>query len=232
MNGTLYGIGIGPGDPELVTLKAVRLIKQCDVVVLPNGSTGEGAAFQIAKQAVPQIEEKTQVFLDLPMTRDKEKLSACRQKAAEKICGLLKEGKDVCFLTLGDPTVYSTYSYIHHLVKQMGENAQFVPGITSFCAVAARLGTPLGEAEEPIHIIPASYRGTEEYLQWKGTKVLMKAGKSMGRVKEMLSALPVSVEMVENCGMAGEKVCRSLDEVDEAAGYFSILVVKDKSENK
>ena len=230
MEGILYGIGVGPGDPELMTLKAVRLMKECGVVVLPDGGAGDGAAYQIAMQAVPSLKEKEQVFLNLPMTRDKEKLAQCRAAAAEQICTLLLQGKNLCFLTLGDPTVYSTYSYIHTLVQAKGGKAQFVPGITSFCAVAARLGEALGEAQEPIHIIPASYKGTEEYLGWQGTKVLMKTGKSMGKVKEMLSSLPVAVSMVENCGMPGERVFHSLKEIDENAGYFSILVVKDREE--
>ena len=142
MEGILYGIGVGPGDPELMTLKAVRLMKECDVVVLPDGG-GDGAAYQIAMQAVPSLKEKEQVFLNLPMTRDKEKLAQCRAAAAEQICTLLLQGKNLCFLTLGDPTVYSTYSYIHTLVQAKGGKAQF--GLLPSAPWRPALGKPLGK---------------------------------------------------------------------------------------
>ncbi len=105
-----------------------------------------------------------------------------------------------------------------------------MPGVPSFCAVAARLNEGLTEASEALHIIPASYEGIEEALLLKGTRVLMKSGKSIGRVKRILEDMenPPEVKMVERCGMPGERIFRRLADLDEEAGYFSILVVKDK----
>ncbi|MEA4986822.1 MAG: precorrin-2 C(20)-methyltransferase [Anaerovorax sp.] len=226
----LYGLGVGPGDSELMTLKAVRLIRECDIIVLPKSGQEINAAYTIAKGSVPEIDQKELMEVSMPMTRDKEKLMQSHDLAADQIIEKLKEGKNVAFLTLGDPSIYSTYIYVHERVLEKGYEAEIVPGITSFCAVAARLNEGLTEAGQPLHVIPASYEGTEEALQLTGTKVLMKSGKSIGRIKDQLLKMEPSpnVKMVERCGMEGERVFHNTDEIDENASYFSILVVKDK----
>lgn len=227
----LYGIGVGPGDYELMTLKAVRLIRESDVIVIPDSTQDVNIAFTIAKGAVPEIESKEILEVKMPMIRDKVKLLESHKLAAQQIIALLEKGKDVAFLTLGDPSIYSTYIYVHNLVVEEGYEAQIIPGIPSFCAVAARLNEGLTEASQALHIIPASYEGIEEALNLKGTKVLMKSGKSIGRIKSLIKGMPcdMDVKMVERCGMDGERVFSSIDDIDENASYFSILVVKDKA---
>ncbi len=226
----LYGLGVGPGDPELMTLKAVRLIEECDIVALPASGKAVNAAYTIAKGAVPDLDKKEIVEVAMPMTRDKELLEKSHEAAAEKICGYLKAGKNVAFLTLGDPSIYSTYSYVHDRILAKGYEAQMVPGIPSFCAVSARLNEGLTDAADALHIVPASYEGLEESMEMKGTKVLMKSGKSIGKIKEMIQENPKrwSAKMVERCGMEGERVFFSAEEIDPEASYFSIIVVKDK----
>ncbi|QHI71522.1 precorrin-2 C(20)-methyltransferase [Aminipila terrae] len=226
----LYGLGVGPGDPELMTLKAVRLIEECDIIAVPKSGQSINVAYTIAKGAIPDLDKKCIVELDMPMTRDKEKLKASHDAAAEQVKKWIDEGKNVVFLTLGDPTIYSTYAYVHNRVRDAGYETEIVPGIPSFCAVSARLNDSLTEAEEELHIIPASYDGTEEALHMKGTKVLMKSGKSIGKLKEYINSIdnPPSVKMVERCGMEGERVFTNIDEIDENASYFSVLIVRDK----
>lgn len=226
---TLYGIGVGPGDPELLTLKAARLIGECAVIAIPASGQEINAAYTIAKGACPQIDDKELLQVDMPMIRDKAELDRHHDAAADQIAAQLEQGKDVAFLTLGDPSIYSTYVYIHDRVLAKGYQAQIVPGIPSFCAVAARLNEGLTEAHQGLHIIPASYKGLEDALKLPGTKVLMKSGKSIGKIKELVSVMEPApdVKMVERCGMEGERVFRSVEEIDENAGYFSILVVKD-----
>ena len=112
------------------------------------------------------------------MIRDGDKLKESHDKAARTVTAALEKGKDIAFLTLGDPSIYSTYIYIHTRVSAQGYETEIVPGIPSFCAAAARLNEGLTEASEALHIIPASYEGTEEALSLKGTRVLMKSGKS------------------------------------------------------
>ena len=164
------------------------------------------------------------------VTADKARLKEAHKAASEVIKELLLNGENVAFLTLGDPTVYSTYCYVHNLVLEGGMQAEIVPGVPSFCAVAARLNEGLTEASEALHIIPASYDGLEDALELDGTKVLMKSGTKIGAVKEKIleKCENETVRMVEKCGMEGEKIYDSLDEIDEDASYFSVLVVKKR----
>lgn len=229
-SGKLYGLGVGPGDPELLTMKAARLIRECDVIAVPASGKETNVAYEIARGAVPEIETKELLKVPMPMVRDESRLKESRDKAAEAVIAELKKGKDVAFLTLGDPSIYSTYIYIHNRVAALGYETEIIPGIPSFCAAAARLNEGLTEASEALHIIPASYEGVEEAVALRGTRVLMKSGKSIGKIKALLADMenPPSVKMVERCGMQGERVFSRLEDLDEDAGYYSILVLKDK----
>lgn len=227
MEGKLYGIGVGPGDPELLTLKALRIVKESAIIAVPGEEPRESVAYKIVKGAYPQLDEKELVAVPMPMTKDKKKLEESHEKGAAMIAEYLKAGKQVAFLTLGDPTVYSTYIYVHKRIQAMGYPLEIVSGIPSFCAVSARLNTGLVEKAEPLHVIPASY-GVEEALELPGVKVLMKAGKTMGKVREKLEARGAICKMIENCGMEDEKVYESLAEMPDQAGYYSLIIVKEQ----
>lgn len=226
MAGKLFGLGIGPGDPELLTLKAVRIIQESDVIAVPGKVKEESVAYQITKQAVKELDEKEIIAVHMPMTKDQEKLEISHNEGADQVEKYLKEGKNVAFLTLGDPTVYSTYLYIHKRIQDRGYEVEIVSGITSFCAVAARLNIGLVEKAEPLHVIPASYQ-IEDALKLPGTKVLMKAGKKMAMVKEELQKRNERAVMIENCGMENEKIYRSVEEIPEDAGYYSLIIAKE-----
>lgn len=229
MVGKLYGLGVGPGDPELLTLKALRRIKESEIIAVPGKKKEESVAYKIARQAYPQIEDKEVLPIDFPMTKDSQRLEESHQLGASQIAEKLREGKSVAFLTLGDPTVYATYLYVHKKILAMGFEAEIVSGITSFCAVAARLNMGLVEKAEPLHVIPASYQ-IEEALKLPGTKVLMKAGKKIGQVREELLRRGETVVMIENCGMEGEQIYRSAQEIPDDAGYYSLIIAKEKGE--
>ena len=226
MTGTLYGLGIGPGDPELLTLKALRLIRENEVIAFPGEMPQETVAYKIAVQAVPELAEKELTALPMPMTKDPKVLEETHTHAADIVENFLKNGKNVVFLTLGDPTVYSTYLYVHKKILERGLKAEIVSGITSFCAVAARLNMGLVEKAEPLHVIPASYQ-IEEALKLPGTKVLMKAGKKMKEVKATLQEIGAQAVMIENCGMPDEKIYANTEEIPENAGYYSLIIVKE-----
>ena len=219
-------IGVGPGDPELMTLKAVHTISKCPVLVLPAESRQKCVAYQIARQILPEIDEKEAVCLVMPMTKDKEKLERNHEEGAVKVAQILEEGRDAAFLTIGDPTVYATSMYIHQRVAQMGYQTQIISGVPSFCAAAAKRGVSLGEKQEQIHVIPASY-DIEMAMQLSGTKILMKAGKKMPFVKQCVKKHQGWAAMVENCGMPDEHVWINPDSMPDQPGYYTLVIAKD-----
>jgi len=246
MTGILYGIGTGPGDPELMTMKAVRKVKESDVIAVPisnknlvsepilieKGSCAkdilEGCvAYQIVLPNVPEMNDKPILLCPMPMCKDKEELKAIHDKGAQAIADLISEGKKVAFLTLGDPTVYSTYLYIHKRIQKMNLPVEIVSGITSFCASAARMGIGLVENKDHLHIIPSSY-DLEYGLGLHGTKVLMKAGKNMENVKAEIQKENHGFFMVENCGMEDEKIYHNVEDVPEKTSYYSLIILKEE----
>ncbi len=223
--GILYGVGVGPGDPELMTLKAVRLIRENGVVAVPGTDVKETVAYQIAVQAVPELADKELVPVDMPMTHDRQKMEKSHDQAAELLEGYLAQGKNVVFLTLGDPTIYSTYLYVQKRVAAHGFQTELVSGITSFCAAAARTGVSLVEWNEQLHVLPAVHKLGYE-LDLPGNYVLMKSGKKIEQVKEMLRKSGRDVVMVENCGMEEERIYHGVDEIPDNAGYYSLIIAK------
>ena len=226
MKGIAYGVGVGPGDPELMTLKAIRLIRENDVIAVPGKVAQEAVAYKIAAAVVPELAQKELVPIYMPMIRDRALIDREHQKAAKRVEGILDQGKNVVYITLGDPTVYCTFSYIQHYLEADDYRVELVPGISSFCAAAARLNLPLVEWDEQLHVVPAVHR-LDHALEQPGTYVLMKSASQMAAVKEMLRKSGRDVQMVENCSMENEKLYRSLDEIPDDAGYFSLIIAKE-----
>ena len=231
MSGCLYSVGVGPGDPELMTLKAVKIIRNCQVLVLPAENKEKCVAYQIVRRAIPEIEDKTTVCLVMPMTKDKDRLEKSHKAGTQKVAEVLDAGKDAAFLTLGDPTVYATSMYIHQRIAGMGYRTSIVSGVPSFCAAAAKLGVSLGEKQEQIHIIPASY-DVEAAIQLPGTKILMKAGKKMPVVRQCVKEHHGWAAMVENCGMAEEHLWINAEDMPEHPGYYTLVIVKDRKDEE
>lgn len=226
MNGILYGVGVGPGDPELMTLKAVRLIKENKVIALPGSNPKETVAYQIAVAAVPELAEKELLPIYMPMTHDKEEQKRCHRKGAYLVEEYLQYGQNVVFLTLGDSTVYSTFTYIQQIAQEDGFQTELVSGIPSFCAAAARMNMPLAIWKEQIHIFPAVHN-LSETLPDSGTCVLMKSGSKMNQVKEILKKSGRDAVMIENCGTDKEQVYFHVDEIPDSAGYYSLIISKE-----
>jgi len=231
MYGILYGVGVGPGDPELMTLKAVRLIRENEVIAVPGDKPKDTTAYQIAVQAVPELKEKELEAVCLPMTMNRKEMDQRHEMATDQIEEILKKGKNVVFLTLGDPTVYSTYLYIQRKIRKRGYRTEIVSGIPSFCAAAACANVALAEWDEQLHIIPARYH-IEHGLNDSGNYVLMKSGKKMKQVKQMLQESGRDVIMVENCGMPEERVCHGADKIPDDAGYYSLIIAKESNNER
>ncbi len=225
--GKVYGVGVGPGDPELMTLKAIRLIRENDVIAVPGKAAKETVAYQIAAAAVPELKDKELLPIYMPMVKDRGVIDAEQRKGAGLLERYLDQGKNVVYLTLGDPTIYCTFSYLQHILESDGYTVELVPGIPSFCAAAARLGLPLAEWDEPLHVLPAVHK-THDTLDQSGTYVLMKSASHMAEVKDLLCTSGRDVQAVENCGMATEKVYRAVEEIPDDAGYFSLIVARER----
>ena len=225
--GILYGIGVGTGDPEDITLKAQRIISETDYIAIPGDIKEETIAYRIIEPVVDNLQDKTYIYCPVKMTKDPVQLNRDYDSAAGKIAEVLNRGENVAFLTIGDPTIYATYMYIHQRVEKLGYKAQIISGIPSFCAAAAALDISLSERSDQLHIIPSSY-DIEASLDYPGNKILMKAASHMADVKKLLLERDADVYMVENCGMENQRIFRSAAEIDENAGYLSVVIVKDK----
>lgn len=224
MSGILYGVSVGPGDPELVTLKAVRTIEKCGVITAPVARGEKRAALSIAEK-VCDISGKTALDLSFPMSRDERVLSEAHKTAAEMIIPYLNNGIDAAFVCIGDISVYSTFSYIAKIVKERGFEVEMIPGVTSFCAAAAAVGEPLVTGIEPLIVIPAGINSAEfdKLSSLDGTKILMKSGRSLPEIAKKLQGKTGFA--VENAGYPDQRIFNSLDEIGEA-GYFTTVVFK------
>lgn len=223
--GIAYGVGVGPGDPELMTLKAIRLIRENDVIAVPGKDAKEAVAYQIAVKNVPELADKELVPIYMPMVKDRELIDQEHRKGAKQLETYLDQGKNVVYITLGDPTIYCTFSYLQHILETDGYVVELVSGISSFCAAAARLNIPLVEWDEQLHVVPAVHK-LEAPLSHPGNYILMKSASHMKEVKELLKQSGMEVNVVENCSMETEKIYRSVDEIPDDAGYFSLIIAK------
>lgn len=225
----LYGVSVGPGDPELLTLKAARILQEADCIAIPNKGNGRRTALGIVDA---YLEGKEIIDCATPMSLDRDVVLKAYRKIADDLCKALGEGKTVAYAVLGDATIYSTYAYIQDMVIADGYDAKIIPGVTSFCAAAAELGVALCEGPEQLLIIPAGKNSVEDALDYPSNKVIMKTGKSLGAVKEELDkrGLLETSSAVMNCGLEDEVVFPQLKEAEERSDYFCVVITKDPRE--
>ena len=234
--GSLYGVGVGIGDPESLTLKAVRIIKESDMIAVPTKEKDDSRAYRIAGSAIPEVKSKKILTLDFEMTRDPDKREANHKRIYERIKKHILEGKNIAFLTIGDPALYSTFTYISNLAAEDGIKCETISGISSAFSCAARLGIPLGEGDERIHIIPDIDNLAEE-LTYPGTKVIMKCAKSMSEIKQILrdyeerckrNKKKLSVYAVSDCDRVGETCYKGVSSLPDQGEYMLTIIVKEK----
>lgn len=223
--GVLHGVSVGPGDPELLTFKAVRVIREADVVAVPNIGHKRQTAYAICEG---HLQGKELLDCSTPMTKDRSVVLAAYEMIADDLCALLEAGKSVAYLCLGDIAIYSTYIYVHDIVVARGYQAEIVPGVTSFSACAARLGMALCEGSERLLVAPVMASDVDEILDVPATKVFMKSGKAVHELRDKLAARGEleQASMVANCGLPDEKVFARLADIDDDGDYFSVVIVK------
>ncbi|VAX25860.1 Cobalt-precorrin-2 C(20)-methyltransferase [hydrothermal vent metagenome] len=232
--GALYGVGVGPGDPELVSVKGVRLIGACPHLFTPKARVkAESVAFQIAGR---YISVDTQVHeLVFPMVKDESELKEKWDISARAVANALEKGEDACFITIGDPFLYSTYIYLVRSLKEIHPEVTIVtvPGITAYSAVASLTSFPVGEGEERVAIIPASYDlgAVRRAISMGGTIILMKVGKNLKNVLALLEEMDVIDDAVfaGHAGMKNQRIetdLRKLKDGGDEVGYLSTILVK------
>lgn len=232
MSGKLYGVGIGPGDPELVTLKAKRVLDEVSCIAVPKtASDRESVALSIVENLITGNKEILELVF--PMSYDENVLESGWETAIGALKSKLDRGCDVALITLGDPTVYSTYIYVHKLLVSQGYDAEIIPGITSFCASAARAGVSLGENRESIAVVPSAYEceNLEGILEEFDNVVLMKVSRNLPGLINKLKEKGVCdrAVLVSKCGFEDEKVEYDLDKAAEGkTSYFSTMIVKKR----
>lgn len=223
-----YAVSVGPGDPELLTLKAARTLEAADTVAYVQTKRGATVAYDIARGAC-DLSGKRTLALPFAMSSDPDVLARAHRQAADAVVSELSAGRSVAMPVLGDASIYASTSYLKDLVAEAGYAVVTVPGVPSFCAVAARLGQNLTpQMSAPLHVVPAGYDGVEEALDLPGTKVIMKAGKPFEELKALLRARGEldRASAVQNCGMENEVVARSLDDAQGAGPYYTTVIVR------
>lgn len=229
----LTAVGVGPGDPELLTLKGVRALREADVILAPKaeqdgGSIAGGIIAEFLDPARQELIE--QVY---PMRLDPQGLTTYWTTAAEEVARLVRSGKRVAFVTLGDPMLYSTFLYLQQALREIAPEipVKIVSGVASIHAAAALAGVPLGLADERMAVLPATFEDDRlrQTLIDFDTVVLMKVGRVFDRVRDLLAELGLKDKAIyaRQVGLAGQRIFTDLDLVAEQdRHYLSMIIVR------
>ncbi|MHB8844995.1 MAG: precorrin-2 C(20)-methyltransferase [Nitrospirota bacterium] len=237
--GRLYVVGIGPGDPELMTLKAARILKQAPCIFVPKGrEEGTSLALSIVQKTL-SLDNKEIVEAYFPMKKtmgiaDTGELDTKWNETVDAVVSRLDRGMDAAFITIGDPAIYSTFFYLYDRLLELKPALQIeiVPGISSINAAAARAGLYLGLGNDRIAILPANYLDSmQETLEKFDTVVLMKVNKVFDTVRDTLLAmgLAAGATYVARAGMEDERIYKDIRMVkEEDLNYFSLVIVRKR----
>ncbi len=221
---TLYGVSVGPGDYELLTLKAVRIINEADIIAVPKTMGENNMALDIVKKAV-DLSEKDIIYIDFPMSKGNTKVF---DDNYDKIAGdleiYLKNDKNIAFLNIGDVSIFSSFSYVGERVKKNNYDVQMIPGVSSIQGTAAKLGIPLVQRDESVLVVSGESQNFDELLSLNTNKVIMKGSKKIKDIKKICEGSEIYA--VENLGLASEKVYDSKEALNDGAGYFTTIICK------
>ena len=229
-----YGVGVGPGDPELLTLKGFKILKNMDVIFVPKAKAKDDS---LAREIIENILDKKKEFIELefPMVKDKGELEKRYKNSAEIIIQKINSGKKVAYLTIGDPLLYSTYIYLLGALKEADPDLviETIPGVSAYSAVAARFSCSMAEKNEKICIctVPDDLNDLKKTITDHDTVVMMKVAKRLPEVIELLRELDLAKDAIfgSHVGMAGEKLIQGFDDsasLSEKEGYLSTIIVR------
>jgi len=233
ITGCLYGIGVGPGDPELITLKGARLLREADLVLTPVGARSESS---LAESIVaPLLDASRQQVTEVvcPMQSNEQDRDGRWRTLAQQVAEQARAGKRVAFVTLGDPMFYSTFLYLLRELRSLAPEVpvEIVPGVSAVLAAAGLAELPLGLTDETFRVVPATAADAdlEAALAAPGTVVLLKVYRAFDRLRALLQRLGLEQQAVyvKRIGLSGQQVIRDLGQVTaEDLDYMSLLLVR------
>jgi precorrin-2/cobalt-factor-2 C20-methyltransferase len=231
--GMFCGIGVGPGEPGLIPVIAWEFLKRCDVIFVPRATTKDHSA---ARRCLPSNEIPDERFRQVEFTMDSNSAVLCKHYAtlAEAIAAELRAGKDIAYLTIGDPFTYSTYTYTLAALKDCLPELRHrtYPGVTSYCAVAAATEFPLGEGKERVLILPCPDELPElrTAIEWHDIVVLMKIGKRLPAVLALLEEMGIAANcaFARHVGMDDEVIHSGVHNMDpeKSLGYLATMLIR------
>ena len=225
MSGTLFGLGLGPGDPELITLKAARLIREASTIAYPTLAGGDSFARAIAADLI--TDGTREIRMDVPMTTDRQPAQDAYDAGAQEISKILKTGDNVVCLCEGDPFFYGSFMYLYARLSQ-DFNVEVIPGVTSITACAARAGMPLAARNERLTVLPGPLPEAELRLRIEGAEsvVIMKVGRHLQKIRQVIESLGLTAQAtyVERATLPQEVVL-PLYQAPEKAPYFSMILL-------
>ena len=225
MAGKLWGVGLGPGDPDLMTLRAHRLVSGARVLAYPALAGAQSFARSIAAAAIAP--DAREIVMDVPMTTAREPAQAAYDSGAVDIAAALEEGEDVVCLCEGDPFFYGSFMYLFARLSDRFE-VEVVPGVTSIAACAARAGRPLVARNERLTVLPGPLPRAELKRRIEGAEAvaIMKVGRHMAKIRDVIDALGLTdrAVYVERASLPDEMIC-PLSDAPEKAPYFSMILL-------
>jgi precorrin-2/cobalt-factor-2 C20-methyltransferase len=233
--GTLYGIGVGPGDPELVPVKAMKILKRVHVVFAASSTKNQHSlAVNIARAYIP--DETSIKLLSFPMTQNMEVKHKAWNQNARMVIEILEQGQDAAFITVGDSMTYSTFGYLLQSVQGLAPHitVKSIPGITSYQAAAARLNTPLVEGEQSM-LVTSGCNGGNQLRQHTGnaeTVVLLKAYRNVSDIVSAFEENDLAYDCVgiSRCGQPGEEVLPDIKEIARRKpDYWTLIIAKQRN---
>lgn len=226
MSGTLYGLGVGPGDPELLTLKAHRILTHAPVIAYPAPDDGRSFARAIVAEHIRP--DQLEIPIVVPMRTDRFPAQEVYDAAANQIGGHLRAGTDVAVLCEGDPFFYGSFMYLYQRLE--GEfDCRIVPGVSSLTACAAVLGRPLAARNEVLSVVPAPLDDAAILSRMETAEAIaiIKLGRHFERIRSLVekAGLTAQAGYVERAGLANERVMPLADAGDDSAPYFSMILI-------
>lgn len=228
--GKCYGVSVGPGAPDLLTIRVVNTIRKADIIFLPSAPKETCKVYQIIKGALPDLDEDKYVCVETDKMADPKSQGERYDLLAKKVSEYLDKGLNVAFPALGEVCLYSTYMYVYVRLSNLGYECENISGVSSVQETANRMMISLAQGDEEVHVFPDT-NNLKEKLHMPGTKVFMKPkgdlNSVISEIKEYVNSHPKTEAYgISRCGAENEVLAKSFKELDMLNGYMTVIIVK------